>query len=147
MLNLVFSYILNLLVDTFGWYTQLSDQRFLFLTIHFSICPVGWGFRIHPLLLCRGVRPPHTHTHTMNILDYDTKQSDGEVPAMLELWGMWSTPLLPSLPGPLWLSVIAPDRFQSGATTLGQRSQRIKHTHITIIIIIIYSLRVFSHQH
>ena len=23
---------------------------------------------------------------------YDTKQSDGEVPAMLELWGMQSTP-------------------------------------------------------
>ena len=25
--------------------------------------------------------------------EYETKQSDGEVPAMLELWGMWSTPL------------------------------------------------------
>ena len=32
----------------------------------------------------------------------DTKQYDGEAPAMLELWGMWSTPLLPSLLGPLW---------------------------------------------
>ena len=32
---------------------------------------------------------------------YDTKQFDGEVPAVLELWGIWSTPLLPSLPGPL----------------------------------------------
>ena len=32
---------------------------------------------------------------------YDTKQSDGEVPAMLELWVMRSTPLLPSLRGPL----------------------------------------------
>ena len=29
---------------------------------------------------------------------------------MLELWGMWSTPLLPSLPGPLWLGMIAPDK-------------------------------------
>ena len=29
---------------------------------------------------------------------------------MLELWGMWSTPSLPSLLGPLWLGVIAPDR-------------------------------------
>ena len=26
---------------------------------------------------------------------YDAKQSDGEVPVMLELWGMWSTPSLP----------------------------------------------------
>ena len=31
---------------------------------------------------------------------YDTKQSDREVPVMLELWGMQSTPLFPSLPGP-----------------------------------------------
>ena len=41
---------------------------------------------------------------------YDTKQSDGEVLAMLELWGMRSTPLLPLLPGPLWPGVVAPDK-------------------------------------
>ena len=41
---------------------------------------------------------------------YDTKQSDGEVPAMLELWGMRSTPSLPSLSDPLWLRVVAPDK-------------------------------------
>ena len=33
---------------------------------------------------------------------YDTKQSDGEVPVMLEFWGMQSTPSLPSLPSPPW---------------------------------------------
>ena len=33
---------------------------------------------------------------------YDTKQSDGKAPVMLELWGMQSTPSLPLLPGPLW---------------------------------------------
>ncbi len=44
------------------------------------------------------------------------KQSDGEVPAMLELWGMRSTPSLPSLPGPLWPGVVAPDR----ALSMGQ---------------------------
>ena len=32
---------------------------------------------------------------------YDTKQSDGEASVMLELWGMWCTPVLPSLSGPL----------------------------------------------
>ena len=32
---------------------------------------------------------------------------------MLELWGMWSTLLLPSLPGPLWLGVVAPDKVLS----------------------------------
>ena len=41
---------------------------------------------------------------------YDTKQSDGEVPVMLELWVMQSTPSLPSLPGLLWPGVVAPDR-------------------------------------
>ena len=40
---------------------------------------------------------------------YDTKQSDGEVSVMLELWGMRSTLLLPSLPGSLWPGVVAPD--------------------------------------
>ena len=44
---------------------------------------------------------------------YDTKQSDGEVPAMLELWGMWSTPSLPLLPGPFWPGMVAPDRALS----------------------------------
>ena len=68
-------------------------------------CPVGWGCRIHRLLLCRGVRPPPNECP-----GYDTKQSDGEVPAMLELWGMRSTPSLPSLPGPLWPGVVAPDK-------------------------------------
>ena len=29
---------------------------------------------------------------------------------MLELWRMQSTPSLPSLPGPLWSGMIAPDR-------------------------------------
>ena len=32
---------------------------------------------------------------------------------MLELWGMRSTPLLPSLPGSLWPGVITPDRVLS----------------------------------
>ena len=56
-------------------------------------CPVGWGCRICP--------------------GYDTKQSDGEVPVMLELWRMRSTPSLPLLPGPLWPGMVAPDRALS----------------------------------
>ena len=44
---------------------------------------------------------------------YDTKQSDGEVPVMLELWGIQSTPSLPLLPGPLGPGVVASDRAQS----------------------------------
>ena len=49
-------------------------------------------------------------THPTSVLD-DTKQSDGEVPVMLELWGTWSTPSLSSLPHPLWSKVVAPDRI------------------------------------
>ena len=41
---------------------------------------------------------------------YDTKQSGGEVPIMLELCGMQITLSLPSLPGPLWPRVTAPDK-------------------------------------
>ena len=54
-----------------------------------------------------GKDPPH------ECPGYDTKQSDGEVPVMLGLWAMWSTPSLPLLPGPLWPSVVAPDRALS----------------------------------
>ena len=62
------------------------------------LCPVGWGCRIHRLLLSN------------ECPEYDTKQSDGEVPVMLELWGMQSIPLLQSLPGPFWPSMVAPDK-------------------------------------
>ena len=77
--------------------------------LHDTTCPVSLGGRIHRLLLCRRVRPP-THNECPG---YDTKQSDGEIPVMLELWGMLSTPLLPSLPGPLCPGVVAPDRALS----------------------------------
>ena len=48
---------------------------------------------------------------------YDTKQSDDEVPVMLELWEMQGTTLLPSLPCPLWPEMGVPDRVLS----MGQR--------------------------
>ena len=41
---------------------------------------------------------------------YDTKQCDGEIPEMMELWEMQSAPSLPLLRDPLWLGVVAPDR-------------------------------------
>ena len=43
---------------------------------------------------------------------YDTKQSDGVVTEMLGLWGMRNQSL-PSLPGPLWPGVVAPDKVLS----------------------------------
>ena len=42
--------------------------------------------------------------------EYVTEQSDGEIPVMLELWGIRSTSTLLSLPGPLWPGVVALDK-------------------------------------
>ena len=53
-----------------------------------------------------GKTPPPTN----ECPGYDTKQSDGEVPGIMELWGTQNTPSLPSLPGPLGPGVVAPDR-------------------------------------
>ena len=69
--------------------------------------PIGCGCRIHRLLFCREVRPPN------ECPGYDTKQSDGETPVMLELWAMQSTPPLQLLLGPLWPGMVAPDRALS----------------------------------
>ena len=44
---------------------------------------------------------------------YHTKQPDGEVPGIVELCGMQSTYSLSSLPGPLWVGVVASDRVLS----------------------------------
>ena len=70
-------------------------------------CPVGWSVCVWNTLTA----PLHRGKTPLNECPgYDTKQSDGEVPAMLELWGMQSTPLLPLLLGPLWPRVVAPDK-------------------------------------
>ena len=61
------------------------------LSIQSDPCPVSWCCRIPKLHLNRGVRPP-----TNECPAYDIKQSGGEVPVMLELWGMWNTLSLPS---------------------------------------------------
>ena len=44
---------------------------------------------------------------------YNTKQYDAEVPVMQQLWRMWSTYSLPSLPGPLLPGVVTSDRSLS----------------------------------
>ena len=48
---------------------------------------------------------------------YDTKQSDGEAPVMLELLGMRSIPSLPSHPGTLRPSVVTLDTVLSMGQT------------------------------
>ena len=76
---------------------------------HFVYCPVGWGCRIHRLLLCN-VCP-----------EYDTKQSDGEVPVLLELWGMCNTPLIAIALRSTLAGLEAPDKdrvYRSNRTKL-----------------------------
>ena len=55
-------------------------------------CPVGWAPNA----------PLHRNKTSLECPGYDTKQSDGEVSIMQELWGMQSTPSLPSLQSPFW---------------------------------------------
>ena len=78
-------------------YTHLH----IYIYPHLLICPIGWGCRIHQLLLWWGVR------HSQLIVLDMTLKLDGE------LWGMLNTPSLPLLPGPLWLGMVAPDRALS----------------------------------
>ena len=101
---LSFSFPLAFLTTLFCLYLPLH----LFINASFISCPVSWGFRIHWLHLCRGVRP-----HPNECPIYNTKQSDGEVLVMLDLWGMQSTPSLPSLPGRFCPGVVARDRVLS----------------------------------
>ena len=68
---------------------------------------VGWGRRIHRLLHWRRVRHPNEYH------GYDTKQSDGEIPIMLEDWGISSTPSLPLIPCQLCPGVVASYRALS----------------------------------
>ena len=53
--------------------------RFEDVLIDVIYCPVGWSYGIHRVHYCREVRLPNDSP------GYDTKQSDGEVPVMLEI--------------------------------------------------------------
>ena len=87
-----------------GWPAVKINPLFIYSSLSQIISPVGWGCGINRLHLCSGV------THPPNECPgYDSKKSNGEVPVMLELWGMWSSPSLPSLQGPPWPEVVEPD--------------------------------------
>ena len=83
-----------------SWYPTVTPlwANQVIRPMNFLNRPVNWGCRIHILLLCSSIQPPSNECNR-----YNTKQSVDEVPIMLELWGMWTTPSLPSLSGPLWI--------------------------------------------
>ena len=70
--------------------------------------PVSWGCRIHRQHLCRGIKLSFNEC-----VGYDIKQSESDIPVMLEFWGMQSTLSLPLLSGLHTPSVVAPDRVLS----------------------------------
>ena len=69
----------------------------------YSIVQLAGAVEYIDCFFAEGVPPPR------ECPVYDTKQSDGEVPVMLEVWGMWSTPLLPTLQGPPGPGVVGAD--------------------------------------
>ena len=99
------------------WY-QLSKELMFKLVLSYSSTPLhvtlGWydlGFMTWTKTTKRPsqLRLQNTSTASLqrgktprlSVLDMTLKQSDREVSVILELRGIWSTPLLPSLPGPL----------------------------------------------
>ena len=62
---------------------------------------------IHHIVIAQSAEViEYTNCFSAKCPGYDTKQSNGEFPVMLELWGMQNTRSLPSLPDPFWLGVI-----------------------------------------
>ena len=132
-----------------GWYTvkQITNpvrnkltnklgKHYISWDIHTQTvgCAVGWSYRIHHLLLCRRVRPPPL----VECPGYDTKQSEGEVLVMLELWETRSISSLPSLPGPLLPGMVAPDRFLSMV--------QIQLNHVLMLNWIVWNRTVYMYK-
>ena len=78
------------------------------LWVRIYLSSLGWGCRIHQLHFSSGVTP----CPPCDCPGYDIKLSDGKALALV-FWGIWSTPSLPSLPGPLWPRVVVPHRVLS----------------------------------
>ena len=81
-------------------YNGKKDKLIYYMRTFNILGPVGWGSRIHWL-------------HHQGMSRIWQLASDGEVPLLLEIWGIWSASSLPLLPGPLWCGVVASDRVLS----------------------------------
>ena len=90
-------------------FTLLSQQcctlqHFSIVTLpKLTVGPVNWDFRIHWLHLWKEVTPLSLHTNECPV--YDTKQSDGEAPVMLERWRNAEYPFIAIAPR----STLAPE--------------------------------------
>ena len=77
--------------------SRISGECGVLLHYHYSQvhCDLKWLYTFGSYLCIKENKPP----------EYDTKLSDGEA-AVLDLWGMWSIPSLPLLPGTLRPEVV-----------------------------------------
>ena len=85
---------------------QLSlDQVHLYHSGYSLEC--GTDFYLCALQISVEGQDPNHHNDCPR---YDIKQFDVKAPVMVEFGEMQSTPSLPSLQGPLWSAVVAPDK-------------------------------------
>ena len=96
--------------ELFGFHfiTDPGSPKFLSVTFDFYLAQSAGPVEYTDYTSAEGYNPPLHECPR-----YDTKQSDGVVPVMLELWRMRSTPSLPLLPGPLWPRMVPLDRVIS----------------------------------
>ena len=98
----------------FGWESWNTNQQYLRYLERFhqrcflTILPIRIGLQNTPTASLQWSK-----TVPLRMSLYDTEQSDGEAPVMLQLWGMQNTPSFPSLPGLLWPGIVAPGRILS----------------------------------
>ena len=114
MYHLIFNNEILFLYFVFFFYLNSYDFKRIFsrrTKCSVSIFLSRLGLENSPTVSLQRVKtPPHTHNECHR---YGIKQSDGKALVRLELWGIWSTPSLPMLPGPLWPGVVASDRVLS----------------------------------
>ena len=111
---------LSTLLHFFQWMKTKYFRKFVYINEQYDFC----NFFVNPSSTRMKVEKGYSTKDQMlfpsssanpqksSVLDM-IKLSDGEVPVMLKLWGIRSTPLLPLLPGQLWPGVVAPDRALS----------------------------------
>ena len=85
-------------------FSFFKDYNKIWQRSHLPFAQSAWAEEYPDSSLQRGNPPPN------ECPGHDTTQYDGEVLAVLELWGMLSTPSLQSLPCPFWPGVAAPDK-------------------------------------
>ena len=96
--------------DYFRVFRYQSEDRFMFILMKMLLYIYIY---IYILAQVAGAVEYTGCTPTNACPVYDTKQSVGDVPVMLDIWGLRTTPSLPSLPGPLYPRQVAPARVLS----------------------------------